>query len=163
MYNSLQPHGLHHTRLPYPSLSPVVCSKSCPLSRWCYLTISPSVAPSPLLPSIFPSIRVFSNESGLPIRWPKYWSVGFSISPSNEYKTEANSICTEAQKLWVTCLKSHSYCGKLLLTNYSMTLPEFSKFAGILSAALSQHHLLRFEIAHLEFHHLHSSVHSNVS
>ena len=41
----------------------------------------------PLLlpPSIFPSIRVFSNESVLPIRWPQYWSFGFSISPSNEY------------------------------------------------------------------------------
>ena len=37
------------------------------------------------LPSIFPSIRVFSNESALRIRWPKYWSFSFSISPSNEY------------------------------------------------------------------------------
>ena len=38
-----------------------------------------------LLPSIFPSIRVFSNESVFHIRWPKYWSFSFSISPSNEY------------------------------------------------------------------------------
>ena len=38
-----------------------------------------------LLPSIFPSIRVFANESFLHIRWPKYWSISFSISPSNEY------------------------------------------------------------------------------
>ena len=38
-----------------------------------------------LLPSIFPSIRVFSNKSALCIRWPKYWSFSFSISPSNEY------------------------------------------------------------------------------
>ena len=38
-----------------------------------------------LLPSIFPSIRVFSNESALRIRWPKYWSFSYSISPSNEY------------------------------------------------------------------------------
>ena len=38
-----------------------------------------------LLPSVFPSIRVFSNESTLHIRWPKYWSFSFSISPSNEY------------------------------------------------------------------------------
>ena len=38
-----------------------------------------------LLPSIFPSIRFFSNESILPIRWPKYWSLSFSINPSNEY------------------------------------------------------------------------------
>ena len=41
--------------------------------------------PLPLLPSIFPSIRGFSNKSGLPIRWPKYWSFSFNISPSNEY------------------------------------------------------------------------------
>ena len=41
--------------------------------------------PLPLLPSIFPSIRVFSNKSVLCIRWPKYWSFSFSISPSNEY------------------------------------------------------------------------------
>ena len=39
----------------------------------------------PLLPSVFPSIRVFCNESTLCIRWPKYWSFSFSISPSNEY------------------------------------------------------------------------------
>ena len=41
--------------------------------------------PLVLLPSIFPSIRIFSNESVLCIRWPKYWSFSFSISPSNEY------------------------------------------------------------------------------
>ena len=42
-------------------------------------------SPLLLLPSIFPSIRVFSNESGLRIRWPKYWSFSFNISPSNEH------------------------------------------------------------------------------
>ena len=41
--------------------------------------------PPPLLPSIFPSIRVFSNELALRLRWPKYWNFSFSISPSNEY------------------------------------------------------------------------------
>ena len=45
MSNSLWPHGLQHARLPYPSLSPRVCSNSCPLSRFCYLTITSSVAP----------------------------------------------------------------------------------------------------------------------
>ena len=54
----------------------------CPLSQWCYLTISCSALPSPL-PSIFPSIRVFSNKSAFRIRWPKYWN--FSIHPSHEY------------------------------------------------------------------------------
>ena len=50
-------------------------------------SMMPSNLCHPLLlpPSIFPSIRVFSNESVLPIRWPKYWSFSFSISPSNEY------------------------------------------------------------------------------
>ena len=82
--NSLQPHGLQHIRLPCPSPSPIACSNSCPLSRWCHPTISSSVVPL-FLPSIFPSIRVFSNELVLCIRWPKYWSFSFSISPSNEY------------------------------------------------------------------------------
>ena len=83
MSNSLQPHGLQHPRLLYPSPTPWVCSNSCPLSRWCQTTISSSHLL--LLPSIFPSIRVFSGESDLHIRWPKYWSFSFSISPSIEY------------------------------------------------------------------------------
>ena len=64
---------------------PGVCSNSCPLSWWCRPAISSSCRPLLLLPSTFPSIRVFSNESSLPIRWPKYWSFSFNISPSNEY------------------------------------------------------------------------------
>ena len=83
VYDSLQPHGLQHARLPCPSSSPRACSNSCPLSQWCHPTIL--CHPFILLPSIFPSIRVFSNESVLCIRWPKYWSLSFSISPSNEY------------------------------------------------------------------------------
>ena len=74
-------HGLQHPRLPCPLLSPGICSNSCPLSWWCH----PLPPPSPFLPSVFPSIRVFSNESALCIRWPKYWSFSFSISPSSEY------------------------------------------------------------------------------
>ena len=57
---------------------------SCPLSGWCHLIIS-SCHPLLLLLSIFPSITVFSNESVLHIRWPKYWSFSFSISRSIEY------------------------------------------------------------------------------
>ena len=67
-----------------PSLSPGVCSNSSPLSWLYYLNISPSVTPLLLLPSIFPSIRVSSNELALCIRLPKYWSFSFSISPFNE-------------------------------------------------------------------------------
>ena len=56
------------------------------------VTVMPSnhlilCCPLLLLPSVFPSIRVFSNESALRIRWPKYWSSNFSISPSNEYSS----------------------------------------------------------------------------
>ena len=67
-----------------PSPSPRVYSNSCPLSWWCHPTIS-SCHLLLLLPSIFPSIRVFSNQSALRIRWPRYWSFSFNISPSNEY------------------------------------------------------------------------------
>ena len=83
MSNSLQPQEPQHTRLPCPSLSPRVCS----------FVFTESVMPSNhlilchpflLMPSIFPSIKVFSNQSALRIRWPKYWNFSFSISPSSE-------------------------------------------------------------------------------
>ena len=83
MSDSLRPHGLQHTRLSCLSLSPGVFSNSCPLSQWCLSNHLILCHPLLLLPSIFPSIRVFSNESALHIRCPKYWS--FIISPSNEY------------------------------------------------------------------------------
>ena len=76
---------LQHVRLPCPSPSPRACSNLCPLSQRCHPTIWFSVTPLLLLPSLFPSIRVFSNESVLHITWPKYWSFSFSISPPNEY------------------------------------------------------------------------------
>ena len=83
--DSLWLHGLQHPKLPCSSPSPRVCSNSCPLSQWCHPTILSSL----LLPSIFPSIRVFSNELALCIRWPKYWrfsfSFSFSIGASDEY------------------------------------------------------------------------------
>ena len=59
--------------------------KLCSLSHWCNPTISTSCCSLLLLPSILPSIRVFSNESALHIRWPKYCNFSFIISPSNEY------------------------------------------------------------------------------
>ena len=71
--------------LPCPSLSPRVCSNSYPLSQWCHPTILSSVAPFSSCSQIFPSIRVFSSELALPIRWPKYWSFRFIIKSLNEY------------------------------------------------------------------------------
>ena len=59
--------------------------KLCPLSQRCHLTISSSVAPFFLLPSIFASIKVFSKELALWIKWPEQWTFSFSMSPSNEY------------------------------------------------------------------------------
>ena len=85
MSNSLQPHGLQHARLPCPSPTARVYSNSCPSHWWCHPTISSSGVPFSSLLQSFPSIRVFSNESALRIRWLKYWSFSFSISPSNEH------------------------------------------------------------------------------
>ena len=84
--NSLPPHGLHYTMPPCPSPTPGAYSNSCPLSP-CPVRSNHFILCHPLLlpPSFFPSITVFSNESVLRIRWPKYWSFSFSISPSNEY------------------------------------------------------------------------------
>ena len=85
MSNSLRPHGLQHARYPCPSPTPKSLLKLMSIE-----SVMPSnhlILCHPLLlpPSIFPSIRVFSNESTLCMRWPKYWSFSFSISPSNEH------------------------------------------------------------------------------
>ena len=77
--DSLRPHELQHTRLPCPSLSPGAHSNSCPSSRWCHPTISPSVTPFSSCPHSFPASGSF------PMSRPNYWSFILSISPSNEY------------------------------------------------------------------------------
>ena len=82
--DSLRPHGLQHARLACPSQSPRACANSCPSSRWCHPTISSSTIPFSFCLQSFLAL-VFSNESVLHIKWPKYWSFSFSISPSNEY------------------------------------------------------------------------------
>ena len=84
MSNSLWPHELQHTRPPCSSPSLRACPNSYPLSQWCHPNII-LCHPLLFLLSIFPNIRVFSNESILNNRWPKYWNFSFSISPSNEY------------------------------------------------------------------------------
>ena len=85
MSHSLRLPGLQHTRPPCLSPTPGVYSK-----LMSFESVMPSnhiilCRPLLLLPSIFPSIRVFSNESVLHIKWPKYWSFSFNISPCNEY------------------------------------------------------------------------------
>ena len=85
MSDSLQPHGLQHTRLPCPS----TISQSLLKLMSVELTMPSSnlilCHPLFLLPSIFPSIGVFSSESALCIRWPKFWSFSCSINPSNKF------------------------------------------------------------------------------
>ena len=81
--DSLWPHGQQHARPPCPSPTPGVYSNSCPLSRWCQTTISSSIVPFSRLQS-FPASGSFPM-SVLHIRWPKYWSFSFSISPSSGY------------------------------------------------------------------------------
>ena len=85
MSDSLWPHESQHARPPCPSPTPGVHSDSHPPSQWCHPAISSSVVPFSSCPQIPPSIRVFSNESTLHLRWPKYWSFSLSISPSNEH------------------------------------------------------------------------------
>ena len=84
MPNSLPPHGLHHAMLPCLSLSPGFAQTHAHWISDAMQSSYPLLPPSP--PALnFPSFRVFSNESVLHIRWAKYWSFSFSISPSNEY------------------------------------------------------------------------------
>ena len=83
--NSSWPHELQHGRLPCSSPSPGVCPNSCPLHSWCHATIPSSVALLSFCLQSFPTSGFFPMSQFFPIRWPKYWSFSFSISPSNEY------------------------------------------------------------------------------
>ena len=84
MSDSLRPHESQHTRSPSPSPTPRVYSNSRPSSQRCHPAISSSVIPFSSVPN--PSQHQgISNESTLHMRWPKYWSFCFSISPSNEH------------------------------------------------------------------------------
>ena len=85
MSNSLWSHEPQHSRPPCPSPTLRLYPDSCPLSRVMQSSHLTLCHPLLLLPSIFPNIRVFSNESVLCIRWPKYWNFSFKISPSNEH------------------------------------------------------------------------------
>ena len=157
---------------------PVHHSNSYPLSRWCHPTISSSVIPfSSHLQSFpasgsFPMIQFFISGS------QSIGSFSFNISLSNEYSGLISFRMDWLDLLGVqgtlkSLLQHHSSKASIhqrsasfivqlshplewkLTFSSPVATAEFSKFAGILSAALSQHHLLGFEIAQLEFHHLH--------
>ena len=84
--DSLRPHESQHARPPCRSQTPGGYSNSCPSSQSCHPAILSILCyPLLLLPPIPPRIRVFSNQSTIRMRWPKYWSFSFSISPSNEH------------------------------------------------------------------------------
>ena len=85
MSDSLRPHALQHARL-----SVSITNSQSLLKLMCIRLVMPSnhlilCRPLLLLPSIFPSIRIFSSKSVLHIRWPMYWNFSFGITPSNEY------------------------------------------------------------------------------
>ena len=83
--DSLRPHEPQHARLPCPSPTPGSPPKPMSIESMMPSNHLILCRPLLLLPSIFPSIRVFSSESALHIRWPKDWSFSFNISPSNEH------------------------------------------------------------------------------
>ena len=84
--DSLWPYKPQHARTPCPLPTPGDHPNPCPSSRWCHPAISSSLVPFSSYPQSFSgSSRIFSNESVLLMRWPKYWSFSFSINPSNEY------------------------------------------------------------------------------
>ena len=161
--NSLRPHGLQHIRLPSPSLSQsllkLVSIESGMSSN--HLLLCHSL---PFLPSIFPSIRVFSSEKALHIRCSKYWSFSFSITPSNEYsglisfridwfnllavqrtlKSLLQHHSSEASVLWHSAFSmvqlSHPYrtTGKIItLTIWTFVSKGMSLFFNMLSRFVS--------------------------
>ena len=89
--DSLPPHESQHTRPPCPSPTPGVHSNSRPSSRWYHPAISSSVIPLSSCPQSLPA-SVFSNESTLHMRWPKYWSFSFSITPSKEHPGKVKKL-----------------------------------------------------------------------
>ena len=117
MPNSLWPNRLQHARLSCPSLSPsllkLMSTESVMLSNhlifYCSLLF---------LPSVFPSIRVFSNESALYIRWTNCWSFIFSISPSNEY-----SVLISFRMDWLDLLAAQGTLKSLLQHHSSKASP----------------------------------------
>ena len=127
--SSLQPHGLQHARLPCSSPTLRAYSNSRPWSQWCHSTTS-SCHPLLLLSSLFPSLRVFSNESILHIKRPNYWNFSFSIGPSNElsdlisFKIDWFDLLA-VQGTLKTLLQHHSSQVKPLITSQRYHLSGF--------------------------------------
>ena len=107
---SLRPHGLQHARPPCPSPTLGVYTNSCPMSRWCHPTISSFIVPLLLPPSIFPSIRVFSNESFLHIRWTYLYAIAEPYGNSILYFLKN---CQNVFQIVCIILLSHQQCRRV--------------------------------------------------
>ena len=83
--DSLRPHELQHARPPCPSPIPRVYPNLCPSNQWCHPAISSSVVPFSYCLQSFTASGSFPMSQLFRIKWPKYWSFSFSISPSNKY------------------------------------------------------------------------------
>ena len=121
---------MQHARPPCPSPTPRIYSNSCPSSQWCHPTISFLYYALLLLPSVFPSIRVFSKESTLHMRWPKYWSFSFNISPSKEHPELVSFRMDWLDLLAVQgtlkCLLQHHSSKTLILWHSAFFMVQFS-------------------------------------
>ena len=151
MSNSLWPHELQHARLLCPSPSPGACSNSCLLSWWCHPTISSSVIPFSFCLQSFPA-SAFSNESVLLIRWPKYWSFSFNISPSNEYsglisfrmdwdskglsRVFSNTTVQKASILWCSAFFMVQFSHPYMTTGKTIALTRWTFFSKVMSLLL---------------------------
>ena len=100
MSRSLQPHGQQQARLCRPSLSPRASSNLCPLSHDAIEPSHPLSSPSPPALNLSQHQGLFP-DSAFRVRWPKYWTFSFSISPSNEYSVK---ICFKVD--WLISLQS---------------------------------------------------------
>ena len=139
MSDFLWPHGLQHARPPCPSSTPGVYSNSCPLSQWCHPTISSSVIPFSSCLQYFPASGSFQNESVLHIRWSKYWSFSFNISPSNECSGLISRMdwldLLAVQETLKNILQHHSSKASILQCSAFFTVIYVKHLAGILLLA----------------------------
>ena len=185
MSDSLQPRGLQHTTLPCLSPSPRACSNSSPSSHWCHLIISSSVSPffsclqsfpesgSFLMSQLFVSggrrTGVSLSASVLPMNIEDWFPLGLSglislqskgLSRVSNTTTQKHQVFGAQPSLWSN---SHIHTWLLKKTTALTTWTYVSKVMSLLFnmlsqlaiAFLSQRHLLGFEVAQMEFHHLH--------
>ena len=156
--DSLRPYGLRCARLPCPSPFQTLSKLHMNLLKLTSIELVMSsnhlilCHPLLLLPLIFPSIRVFSNELALCIRWPEYWNFSFSISPSNEYSARSPRILTASFSFFLCfmghCLKYYfliSFCSTSLFRVFSNTTVQKHQLFNDQPSLLSNSHIQLLE------------------